>query len=85
MHEAEHVVLRGPSITGNRECRVARGEPGGLGHAQRGIEEDHLGARHHQLAHVPVAGGEHVVDELALLRSSTVLWATSSRSSASER
>jgi hypothetical protein len=32
-----------------------------------GVDEHHLGARHHQLAHVPAADREHLVDEAALL------------------
>ena len=63
MHEADHVVLRGVY---HREPGVAsgRGEPGCLGHAETDVEEDHLRARNHQLPHVAVASGKHVIDEL---------------------
>jgi hypothetical protein len=63
VHEADHVVPvhvhhREPGVPGGRR------DPGRLGHPGRRVQEHDLGTGHHELPHLTVAGGQHVVDEL---------------------
>ena len=66
VHEADHVVVaavdhREPGVPGAADQSDRRGRS-----VMRGVQEDHLGARHHQLPYVPGAGRQHLVDELPL-------------------
>ena len=66
------VVLR---LAEHRVARVRQvdHDPRRLVRRQRRVEELHLGARHHHLAHLALPRLEHVVDELALLRRERLL------------
>ena len=66
MHEADDVVLR-PAEDRVARVRQVDDDAGRLVRRQRRVEELHLGARDHHLAHLALARLEDVVDELALL------------------
>jgi hypothetical protein len=72
VHEPDDVVLR-LAEDGVARVRQVDHDPGRLVRRHRGVEELDLGARHHHLAHLSLAGVEHVVDELALLRRQRLL------------
>ena len=63
---AEHVVVRAADH-GIALVRGVRGQLGRLADGEGRLEEDHIGARHHDLADGTLAGREHVVDQAPLV------------------